>query len=596
MKKGRKLFIALGVALFSFSLAVFPVVKGYAKQSEQKDLEISFTIKEQVYLGEKIEIGDVLPVYPDKVRNTFVTIYSPTGNIVEPRDNVILPETEGEYKIVISVVGKNNAVRTETYRVSAIKSDRPVLIEEPTFPVAFLSGIEYDVPQLNFVDYNTAEKSDVSYKVYLNGQPLSAQKFTPSAKIDGATVDLTYEATSSVTNKTITKTYSAPVLYGVTLRESGKPKYEFDKLFVTNGVKSAEATEKGVRFVGNRDYTATFANFVNASFSIEFLKEKNYFGDVSVVVCDAVNKAEKISVKFKQTPDSKSEIRINGGKSIINATSFVSETDTFGLNFNNFSLLLEDKNGARIQEIHTNVDGDKFDGFSSGRVSITVEVNGVVADSAITVSRICRQVLNNKSNDDRVAPSVYLKSSLKNVCNYGETISIPNAIGIDVLDVNPSVTVSVTNASGTAVKGTEGKELSDLPSRDGLAFLPETIGEYTIGYCATDISGQSFTDYYTVYVVDSEKPTLELSSYSKTNVKLGDTFTIPKLTYSDNLTPTDKLSVLITITDPDGKYTIMQQGGQFKFGLIGNYYIRYSVFDENYNITTIEEKLICEGK
>lgn len=595
MKKSRKLFVALCAAMFLLLLAVLPVVIGYAKQNDRKDLEISFSVKDQVYLGEKIEIGDVLPVYPDKVKNTYITIYSPTLEIIEPQDNAILPETEGEYKIVISIVGKNNAVRTEIYKVSAIRSDKPVLIEEPTIPVAFLSGIEYDVPQLCFVDYNTAEKSVVSYKVYLNGQPLSAKKFTPSAKIDGATVDLTYEATSAVTNKTITKTYSSPVLYGVTLRESGKPKYEFDKLFVTNGVKSAELTEKGVRFVGNRDYTATFANFVNASFSIEFLKEKNYFSNINVVVCDSVNKTEKISVNFRQMPDLKSEIRINGGKSVINTTPFVSETDTFGLNFNNFSLLLEDKNGAQIQEIHTNIYGDKFDGFSSGRVSITVEVNGVVADSAITVSRICRQALNNKSNDDKVAPSVYLKKSLKNVFNYGQKIVIPSAIGVDVLDVNPSITVSVTYGN-EIVKGLDGKELSDVPCSEELLFLPSSVGEYTIGYCTTDISGQSFTDYYTIYVADIEKPTLSLSAYSKTNVKIGDTFIIPELTYSDNLTPKDKLSVLITVTDPDGKYTIMQQGGQFKFELKGNYYIRYSVFDENYNMTTIEEKLICEGK
>ena len=224
-----------------------------------------------------------------------------------------------------------------------------------------------------------------------------------------------------------------------------------------------------------------------------------------------------------------------------------------------------------------------------------MEVNGVAADSAITVSRICRQALNNKSNDDRVAPSVYLKNSLKNVFNYGETIVIPNAIGVDVLDVNPSVTVSVMNGN-TTVKGVDGKDLSDVPCGEGLSFLPSSVGEYTIGYCATDISGQSFTDYYTIYVVDSDKPTLALASYSKTDVKLGDTFTIPELIYSDNLTPKEKLSVLITVTDPNGKYTIVKQGEQFKFEMKGNYYIRYSVFDENYNVATVEEKLICEEK
>ena len=595
MKKRSKILIALGASVCSIPLLVLPIYNGYAKQSEQKDLEISFNVQEQVYLGESLKIGEVLPVYPDKVKNTYVTIYSPKGKIIEPKNDMILPETEGEYKIVISVVGKNNAVRTETYYVSAVKSDKPVLIEEPTIPIAYLAGVKYEVPQLCFADYNTADKSIAAYKVYLNGQQLSAQTFTPSAEMDGATVDLTYESTSSVTGKTITQTYSAPVLDGVTLRGNGKPIYEFDKMFVTNGVKSAETTEKGVRFVGNRDYTVTFANFVNASFSMEFLKEEKYFDDVDVIVCDSVNKSEKICINFKQTAAAKSEISINGGKSVINSNSFVSETNTFGLSFNNFSLLLEDKNGAAIQEIHTTVNGEKFNGFSSGRVSIAVEVNGVAADSAITVSRICRQALNNKSNDDRVAPSVYLKNSLKNVFNYGETIVIPNAIGVDVLDVNPSVTVSVMNGNAT-VKGVDRKDLSDVPCGEGLSFLPSSVGEYTIGYCATDISGQSFTDYYTIYVVDSEKPTLALASYSKTDVKLGDMFTIPELIYSDNLTPKEKLSVLITVTDPNGKYTIVKQGEQFKFEMKGNYYIRYSVFDENYNEATVEEKLICEEK
>ena len=595
MKKRSKILIALSASLCSLFLLVLPICSVYAKQSEQKDLEISFGVQEQVYLGESIEIGEVLPIYPDKVKNTYVTIYSPSGEIIEPQNNVILPEAEGKYKIIISVMGKNNVVRTETYYVTAVKSDRPVLVEEPTIPVAYLAGVEYQAPQLTFVDYTPDKKSVATYKTYLNGQQLSTQKFTPSADMAGATVDLTYESTSSVTGKSITQTYSAPVLNGVSLNANGKPSYVFDKMFVTNGVKSAETTENGVRFAGDRDYTATFANFVNASFSIEFLKGEKYFDDVNVIVSDSVNKSEKICINFKQATGSKSEISVNEGKSVINSNSFVSDTNTFGLSFNNFSRMLEDKNGATIQEINTTVDGNKFNGFSSGRVSIAVEVNGVTADSAITVSRICRQALNNKSSDDRVAPSVYLKSSLKNVFNYGETISIPDAIGVDVLDVNPSVTVSVTNGSET-VKGTDGKALSDLPCREGLSFLPATVGEYTIGYSATDISGQSFTDYYTIYIVDSEKPMLALSSYSKTNVKLGDTFTVPRLKYSDNVTPTEKLVVLITVTDPDGKYTIVKQGEQFTFRSEGNYYIRYSVFDENCNVTTIEEKLICEGK
>ena len=133
----------------------------------------------------------------------------------------------------------------------------------PVMPVAFLSDVEYQIPQAVFVDDSGKE---IDYSVYMIDETgletkLNGNTFIPSVLVHGKSITLKYLAGERV------EQYSVPVLKATSI-QSNKTYYAFDKMFVTSNVESSAITDVGTVFYGSRDFSATFANPLEASFSI----------------------------------------------------------------------------------------------------------------------------------------------------------------------------------------------------------------------------------------------------------------------------------------------------------------------------------------
>ena len=205
LKKKKLITLALTVCLLIASLV--GTITAIASQTNW--LSVSYSNKQcETLVGQSVELPTVSPVYPDKVDRIYFSVESPTGKPVENDGVTFLAEEQGDYTVFVCVIGKDGNSYVESYSVTAIKSDKPVLSVKPAIPMAFLEGSEYTVPTATFIDYNTEVPTEVEYSVYLidefGSETLLSQNIIPTVSLHGAKIGLKYVATSLATAQTET--------------------------------------------------------------------------------------------------------------------------------------------------------------------------------------------------------------------------------------------------------------------------------------------------------------------------------------------------------------------------------------------------------
>ena len=116
--------------------------------------------------------------------------------------------------------------------------------------------------------------------------------------------------------------------------------------------------------------------------------------------------------------------------------------------------------------------------------------------------------------------------------NQGSTFSDPGATAEDAVDGTVTVTVSGTVDTST-------------------------VGTYTLTYRAEDSAGNEASKTRTVNVLDVTPPVITLNGANMMDVMLGDTFTDPGATATDNVDGTVNVSVSGTVdTSKVGPYTL----------------------------------------
>ena len=563
-------------------------------------LAVSYSIKqEQAFVGQSVELPTVSPVYPDRVEKIYFSVISPSGKFVETDGVTFFVDEQGDYNVSICVFGVDKNSYVESYSVTAIKSDKPVLSLNPAVPLAFLEGSEYIVPAVRFTDYNTSNPTDVPYDVYMvdefGNETLLNQKIIPSVELHGAKIGLKYVATSSATSKTETAEFFVPVLKTFTLDEYNQRVYSYDKLFVTTSIQSSETTPIGATFYGSSDFSMNYANKVDASFSVSFKSELNKinFRSVTVTATDFENPYEKINIEIFNSAST--TISINGGVAVPANGGFNDFRKGVSVNFNNQTLVLNDVDGQRLGVIDETVYGAKFSGFSSDFVLLEISVNTVSSSSTLAVQEINGHKFSSGSEQvDYILPFVKPETDFpaKNVLN--DVITISKAWSIDVIDPVCKTYITVYDAEGNTATSVDGVDLYEADGTISYDVLLDQVGEYTVQYIAEDISGNRYDyAYYSVFVLDVLGPTISVNPISAT-VSLGKEVSMPKITVSDNDTDSKDIIVWATINRPDGRCNYIEIGGKFKFDKAGVYFIRYSAIDKNNNITTVEYQVICK--
>lgn len=149
--------------------------------------------------------------------------------------------------------------------------------------------------------------------------------------------------------------------------------------------------------------------------------------------------------------------------------------------------------------------------------------------------------------EDTTAPVVTLNGNAAVTLEAGATFTDAGATATDNYDATATVVVSgtVNNAA---------------------------LGTYTLTYTSTDASGNVGTATRTVTVVDTTAPTITVSGGLAVTVQIGETFTTPTATFTDNL-------------DASGDVT---SSGTVDTATVGTYTITYTATDASGNTNTVD--------
>lgn len=508
------------------------------------------------------------------------TATAPDGSVLDIQDGAIVFDRQGVYTFSYEITDYLGTERTIRYYVMTRYSDLPIL-SEVTMPAAVLSGRRITFARPEAYDYISypGENREADVSVYVTepggtrtelGDDLS---YTPTAVEGELTVE--YVATALLDrSKSVTAQYSVPI---VTPDKMGD-------YFVTDGVTVAyvapdESSDPEAVF------TAAAAGgrmtFVNALPGNDFtVTLRGTAGsDVRGLKLILVDSADpEVRIELSLTAAGSQTILEQDGQTAEMAGSFAAGS-SFRLDIRNSRIY--DSDGIAVATLTRTVYGDAFAGFGSGKVYMTLEFTEIGSDGAgsLSIWNLINQPRFYETASDYIAPFISLKEEGRVYRTFGTTVSVSAAIVTDVLDPGAEGTLTVTAPDGTT--------LYNAVACDRAYELRLTqYGTYTLTYRATDIAGNLTTQTHNLVCADDVPPVIEIDGAVRTAYKTGDTLIVNSARATDNVTPSDGMTVsVMIIEEASGKIDTVGAEG-YTFGRAGRYTLRYFVEDgfKNYRI------------
>ncbi len=559
-----------------------------ATATDKERFIIPDEIVKTVYVGTYANVARVMPSEENAENYHFGVINDTTGELVQTDGYRFVPERAGKYKCVYSYESAGEKYEY-TYLINAILSDAPVFLEEPNFPYAFVSGVTYELPQLVAYDYSDGEKkvAKVSVAAKIDGKSLVVNEYgiTPESDDTGATVTITYTAASASNSKIIEKSIPVVQVY----KENGQ--VDMTGLFYQTDAQRVSADSDKITLTTTSDMNVQFANLLSAEgleivtgFGANYeaerivLRVESYY-DPSVAVTLAFDKGRKAS--------GNGEVILNGKE---RKKFEFSENQKLKLVIDNKNSRLLTDQGEVLFSVKTDLNGGQFTGFPDEMVKVSIKAEGVYGTCDLNIYQINLQMISNQ-NSDLVQPSL-LTSDIGAEMMVGETIRMQYFAAVDVID--PCATVSVTaSLMGTPVD-------IDVNENGSFAFTPEKAGSYMFRFVTLDRSGNEGEYRKVMYVLDTEKPSLEIGGQIPDTVKLNETLKLPSASASDN-NGNDKLLIYVTIVYPSAQNRVIASatggilsGAEFTFENAGKYFIRYIAVDEYENFVLSEYEIECK--
>ncbi len=515
--------------------------------------------------------GRLTPCYEVRVNGQSVEI---SGNVID--GCYFVPQTAGTYTVVAGVCDALKNKQTESYEVTVATTADASIDMKAKLPKYLITGAKYNLPKLMATNYATGKQVTAAISVTDGDGTRDCTENTVFKPDANGNATITYKAGEN------SYSYVLPV---VTVK-TDKGLYDLEKYFVTDGGVSVTSGTLGMEMTAQADGSVTYIReLLTDYFSLQFTisAESNSFEKLGIVLTDAYDSTVSVCTEITRNNGKACGVYINGKdteKKFANATFQTGTQITY-------QYLGESRTGSvetLALNYETTVSGEKFNGFPSGLVYVTLEFTGVDEGASVQLATISGQRFNASVYSDTTAPSVHVNGTFtRTVASVGDRIDVFSAIANDVLDPYTSLTVSVMCGNEYAV-ATDGTKLQNAPADKAYQFVINALGQYDIRYTAKD--GSNKTAYaqvrYTVY--DTVKPTLTLESEMKLNRSIGE-IELPKATATDDVTEAENMRLYVTVANP---YGIVSYVKDFKFTATekGMYEIRYTAYDEIGNVTS----------
>lgn len=308
------------------------------------------------------------------------------------------------------------------------------------------------------------------------------------------------------------------------------------------------------------------------------LPSKGELNSLEFTFADSLNPKQSVTMRIEMKGNAKYASYSLGAKSYETKTSLNEQSNlSFSYSSGTFTF-----NETGMKAVSYD-DGEPFEGFSSGRVYLSMKAKGLLNGAGLAWARIDNQSLSYASSDYN-PPRISLLGDYGGSYSLGESAIINQAMVSDVLDPNALCYVSVASPSGEVAKDTNNVSLNLVKADKEYTLKLEEYGQYIVTYKAVDSNGESTTFIYAINVEDEEAPVITLKSEPVSEIALGEYFRIPKYEVSDN--SGKEVTVSVYIDSPDGQsYLIASDRNSFKPLTQGVYTLRIRAMDESGNIS-----------
>ena len=163
------------------------------------EIELVGDYDKEAFVGETVKLANVESVaYSGNTSLSIKVVFN--GQVVVENSNTFVAEREGTYTVDYVVKDYIGQEKMETYSIVVVKSQNPIIVNEPVLPNAFIDGATYSLPIIFAKDYYTTETvKDVVSKISVTDgdgtRELSDGVFTASAG-NKAHVSVRYEFVS----------------------------------------------------------------------------------------------------------------------------------------------------------------------------------------------------------------------------------------------------------------------------------------------------------------------------------------------------------------------------------------------------------------
>lgn len=245
------------------------------------------------------------------------------------------------------------------------------------------------------------------------------------------------------------------------------------------------------------------------------------------------------------------------------------------LHFNSETGRIADYNDLLIGYVTTYENGEEYVGFQENMAYISVSLNGANR-LQYTLLRIGNQTFGTYSNMIAIGPQVVIDGELMSqYIQKGDIIEIPKAKGVDVVDGLFDVYVSVLAPNGSYIFQ---DEKADVVRN----FTATETGIYRITYYSVDNHQGRGEATYDYTIPEYEGPAI-IVNQSDIKVAVGEKFSIPQATATDNMTPEDQIMIYAFIIDENNHYTLAE--GEYAISKAGKYTLVYVALDMSGNVS-----------
>lgn len=498
-----------------------------------------------------------------------------------------IPMESGTYTIVYTAEDFLGRTATASYDVTVTNANEPIFLAEAVLPKYFLAGYTHTLPALSAVDFSDSAKA-LATKIYVREDggervALNGNEYTPTKKKGDYTVTVIYEAVGA--NGTAQKEYTVRCHVDVS---KGGSKAEKKELFVyDDNVTAAYADVSGTttKYAGYTTGRATTLEYVNVipahnfSAAMYVMEGKNNFNKLSLTLTDAVY-GNAIKVTFEKYTATQIYFSINDGtKYSIDNYSFNNATSALNMQFDNLLRMVYTDNKNVGFSVTTDLDGNAFEGFKSGKIYLQVAFEEVSGESGIIVKEVYGQQLTSSTRDG-IPPLLVLNGEYRSNVSINKPLTVYSAVCLDMIDPNVKATLTLKSPSGACVIAADGTTLQNVPIDVAYAITPTEYGKYTLTYEIEGYNAQTFT----FTVVDESAPEIRVQSVLQSEYKVGDKITV-SATATDNLT--ENVQVYVCVNNAAGE-TEYVANGEYTFRKAGKYKVTFFAMDErgNYSSTS----------